>query len=131
MYFYRGVACKYFGTYGTRIRVVHVVESLAGQCWGQCTLPEPLGHTWIYVPKKTAYAQSESSMPSRWTVDGLTATVVPTAKQQATDDMNNTIKVRLMEAIMGQLKQFTARPPTPAAVQQVENQPLSKAKDVS
>ena len=32
MYFYRGVACKYFGTYGTRIRVVHVVESLAGQC---------------------------------------------------------------------------------------------------
>ena len=69
-------------------------------------------------------------MPSRWTVGGLTATVVPTAKQQATDDMNNTITVRLMEAIMGQPKQFTARPTAPAAVQQVEHQPLSKAAEV-
>ena len=46
MYFCRGVACKYFGAYDTRSRVVHVVGFFFGgsQICGQRTSPKPLGH---------------------------------------------------------------------------------------
>ena len=45
MHFCRRVACKYFGAYGTRTRVVHVVGFWAGpKFWGQCASPKPLSH---------------------------------------------------------------------------------------
>ena len=50
-------------------------------------------------------------MPSKWNkrrAGGPRA--VPTCEQQATNNMDSAIKIRLMEAVMGQLQQLTARP---------------------
>ena len=52
MYFCHGVACEYFGTYGTWFHVVHVLDFGRSQICGQCTSPKPLGHQATTISRK-------------------------------------------------------------------------------